>query len=990
MAPIQNVDPKDLSSAGWGVIFAPDIGSEIREALGPLLRRRQEQAGVYFKVYVYKNGQTKQDFLAAQGAGPGPADPRRVPYYLLIVGDPRTIPFRFQYELDVQYAVGRIHFDFPEDYAIYARSIVDTEAGKRRLPRKDLTLFGTAHPDDAGTRQAAEEFLPSLAEDLQGRSGWRVHKLLGQPATKKQLRQLLGKGNKPALLFTATHGVSFPPDDPEMLRSMGSILCQDWPGPKAWQGRLPRNFYFMANDLDNEADLSGMIVFFVGSNTAGTPEFNDYEAVALENRSRIAPYSFVSPLAKRLLAHPSGGALAAIGHVDRLLSASFSWYDEEETEKAVIFSSTIKRLLDGHTVGSAMEYINQRHAELSVEASGLWAVREGRENEEEVRARIWRALSDVRNWIVLGDPAVRLTAQDFPERTVGAICGASNDTVATEDQLGFNYYVKAFCDLIESTHTQLPLTVGIFGSWGMGKSFLLEHIEKELKSRQEGRSGKSITANSQEPVVSRIHTVTFNAWEYSASEAIWPGLVRKIMDRLEKEVSWPFPGRFLTKFWLNLKAQIKRERIRIGTVLYLAVIAAIAAFLLWSGKFPQTWKALVAAGIAGLAGGLLKLVSDTVANPLSQWLTKLFLEDDYGRHIGNLARIRKDLEFLEGRLRTDPKKVERVLILIDDLDRCEPEKAVEMLQAVKLLLDFESFILFLGIDARIITRAIEKHYQGLLGEAGASGYEYLDKIVQIPFQIPAPAKDQVKEFLRHQMGDPRPSTDKPAAELAPPVAEDLHAEATPLVPQEGQEVPVPAVAPALPLPEEPSAGLTAFTLEELQAFQSMADCLRPNPRHLKRLVNVYRLVRTLADLTGERTLLEKPGATICWVVLCAQWPRTAHRMLRRLDELEGRREKEKDFKFPEADPLRHLLADAERAFATSPPQRSDSDPTLLHRLVDCDEARMSWGELRSIRRYTINFNPAIEVESSAEERPSLRPAEAGGRTEVASSDTFFV
>ena len=79
--------------------------------------------------------------------------------------------------------------------------------------------------------------------------------------------------------------------------------------------------------------------------------------------------------------------------------------------------------------------------------------------------------------------------------------------------------------------------------------------------------------------------------------------------------------------------------------------------------------------------------------------------------------------------------------------------------------------------------------------------------------------------------------------------------------------------------------------------------------------------------------------------------------------------------------LRHLLADTERAFAANPPQRLDPDPVLLHQLVDCDEARMSWDELRSIRRYTINFNPAIEVESNSEARPSPRPSEgAEGRS----------
>jgi hypothetical protein len=137
--PMAGIDATDLAQTGWAAIFAHNADPAIREALGPLLEHRRSQAGRRYKLFWGADGhrpdEQSKDFLRRWRHAPaGAVDPERVPYYLLIVGEPEEIPYRFQYMLDAQFAVGRIAFDTPDEYARYARGVVQAETSGFTTP----------------------------------------------------------------------------------------------------------------------------------------------------------------------------------------------------------------------------------------------------------------------------------------------------------------------------------------------------------------------------------------------------------------------------------------------------------------------------------------------------------------------------------------------------------------------------------------------------------------------------------------------------------------------------------------------------------------------------------------------------------------------------------------------------------------------------------------------------------------------------------------
>ncbi len=415
----EGVDPTNISQSGWGVIMAYNADPAIKEAMSELLDYRRKQVGEKYHEYLgpegYRPDETKNKWLARHGMGPGPADPDKIPYYLLIVGDPEAIPYRFQNQLDVQYAVGRIHFDTLDEYAAYARSVVQAETSGLTLP-KQATFFGVRTPDDQATTLSADHMIKPLSAKIGTESSWQVNTLLEAQATKANLAGLINSGQTPTLLYTASHGMGFPNGDKRQFPHQGALLCQDWPGPGKWKQPIPSDFYFSADDVSSDARLLGSMAFFFACYGAGTPHWDEFAQQATKQRAEIAPRAFLAQLPRRLLSHPKGGMLAVIGHVERAWGYSFMW--DRAGEQLTTFESALLSLLADKPIGYALEYFNDRYAEISSDLTVMVEdLNFGGKVDEVALAGTWTANNDARAYVIIGDPAVRLPISDRPAAT---------------------------------------------------------------------------------------------------------------------------------------------------------------------------------------------------------------------------------------------------------------------------------------------------------------------------------------------------------------------------------------------------------------------------------------------------------------------------------------------------------------------------------------------------------------------------------------------
>lgn len=252
---------------------------------------------------------------------------------------------------------------------------------------------------------------------------------------------------------------------------------------------------------------------------------------------------------------------------------------------------------------------------------------------------------------------------------------------------------------------------------------------------------------------------------------------------------------------------------------------------------------------------------------IEQLLLERVGSGQYTQHLGIIHMVRKDLNALRDLLAPE-KKMElpngttvtgrdhRIILYIDDLDRCPPERVVEVLQAVHLLVGEDPFVVVVAADPRWLLKCLSRHYSNLLTSEGpadepssedsfawkSTPQDYLDKIFQVPFSVPLMDKDGYKRLISKCIG-PTKITVPIVDDQKPPVGDDgSTAQDKPA----GEKPPTADTGATPPHVEPPSLELEVESLSveawEVEFMKKLSKFIR-TPRLTKRLANVYRLIR---------------------------------------------------------------------------------------------------------------------------------------------------
>ncbi|NQD54080.1 NTPase KAP [Pseudomonas sp. CM25] len=310
-----------------------------------------------------------------------------------------------------------------------------------------------------------------------------------------------------------------------------------------------------------------------------------------------------------------------------------------------------------------------------------------------------------------------------------------HDNETTVDYLNFGVVADACASLLRQSHGE-PISIGVSGGWGAGKSSLVKMIAARLET--EGSQQRQF-AGAQQLAEHRYVVITFNPWLYQDFESARSALLQIVGDHVLELAKGNAP---LQKKALELLKRINFLRlVQVGgeAAITLTTGVPVGAVGKAIGKAASLWDAFTAEEDAPQAEDAVGKEKDEEGSPdlkpagLLNPAKPLSLPNEI--HAFRLA-LEKLLEELGITL----------VVFVDDLDRCLPETAISTLESIRLLLFLKRTAFVIAADNDFIHGAVKKHFEGT-GIKSDIATNYFDKLIQVPLHVPRIGVNEAKAYL---------------------------------------------------------------------------------------------------------------------------------------------------------------------------------------------------------------------------------------------------
>ena len=301
---------------------------------------------------------------------------------------------------------------------------------------------------------------------------------------------------------------------------------------------------------------------------------------------------------------------------------------------------------------------------------------------------------------------------------------ADNET--SDDLLGFKVHADLIVDVINDNDV-LPVTIGVFGDWGSGKSSILKIVEKEL------------IGDDKDGFKDGTLVLYFNGWVFEGYDDAKAALLESIIEKFAKHKKL---GPKVKNETVKLFKSVKWMRL-MGLGFKKIAIPAASAYLTGGvSLIPYLLNEFSQIDPTELAN---KLKGDEAESFLSSIIKK-----DEADEITMVREFRDDFKKM-----LDRSKIEKLVVIIDDLDRCTPDRLIENLEAIKLFLNVDKTAFVIGADPRIVRHAIELRYKtdGIENSSDVESRnerivsDYLEKLIQVPYYLPKLTDNEVETYL---------------------------------------------------------------------------------------------------------------------------------------------------------------------------------------------------------------------------------------------------